>query len=79
MDLPNNVMQIFRRFGPEQTKDGIITVGQRMSKRIEDNWNQSTFALLPTNHAFTGYVVKSIHEEDHAGIDVTLAKIRSRF
>ncbi|XP_062600981.1 uncharacterized protein LOC134262620 [Saccostrea cucullata] len=79
MDLPNNVMQRFRRLGPERTKDGIITVGQRMSKWFEDTWNQSTFALLPTNHVFTEYVVKAIHDEDHAGIDVTLAKIRSRF
>ncbi|XP_062618012.1 uncharacterized protein LOC134279607 [Saccostrea cucullata] len=56
MDLPNNVMQRFRRLGPERTKDGIITVGQRMSKWIEETWNQSTFALLPTNHEFTEYV-----------------------
>ena len=78
-DLPDDALYRFRRLGPFRTSDGIITVGQRMNKWIENNWNPTSFALIPARHPLAEFIVKAVHDRDHAGIDVTLAKIRSQF
>lgn len=72
-------MYRFRRLGPILTSDGIDTVGQRMNKWIENSWNKTSFALVPTSHPFAEFIVKEIYDRDHAGVDVTLAKLRSRY
>ncbi|XP_061184389.1 uncharacterized protein LOC133192393 [Saccostrea echinata] len=76
-DLPDDVMYRFKRLRPHLTPDGIIRVGQRMNKWTEDNWNMTAFALIPSSHPFAEFIVKAFYERDHAGLDVTLAKIRS--
>jgi hypothetical protein len=50
-----------------------------MNKWIEDNWNMTAFALILSSHPFAEFIVKTAHERDHAGVDVKVAKIRSRF
>ena len=71
-DLPKDVMYRFRRLGPQLTSDGIITVGQRMNKWIENSWNKTSFALVPSSHPFAEFIVKEIHDRDHAEVDVTI-------
>ena len=78
-DLPDNAMHRFRRLGPQVSPEGIVMVGHRMNSWLENSWNQTSYSLLPANHDFTEFVVRAVHEEDHAGVDVTLAKLRSRF
>ena len=43
----------FRRLGPNINSDGVIVVGQRITKWLKDNWNQDAFILLPAGHRFT--------------------------
>ncbi|KAK4304812.1 hypothetical protein Pmani_023247 [Petrolisthes manimaculis] len=59
--------------------DGMIAVGQRMSKWLKDNWNREYFILLSANHPFTKLYVLHVHNLDHAGVESTMAKIQSKF
>lgn len=65
-DLPKDVMYRIRRLGPQLTSDGIIIVGQRMKKWIENSWNRTSFALVLSSHPFAEFIVKEIHGKDHA-------------
>lgn len=69
----------YQRLGPEMNENGVILVGQRIANWLKDNWKQDRFVLLPTNHKFTKLYIQHIHNMDHAGIEVTLAKLQSKF
>ena len=69
----------FRRLGPSINSNGLIVVGQRMSKWLKDNWNQDSFVLLPADHKFTRLYIEHVHALDHAGLEVTLAKVQRKF
>ena len=69
----------YERLGAVMNEKGLICVGQRISEWLKDNWNMSVFILLPRGHSFTRLYVKHIHEIDHAGVEVTLAKLQSKF
>jgi len=49
-----------------------------MANWLKTTWNQNEFALLPANNPFTRLHVVSVHNRDHAGTDVTIAKVRSK-
>ncbi|XP_068246483.1 uncharacterized protein [Palaemon carinicauda] len=69
----------YERLEAVMNGEGLICVGQRILVGLKDNWNRSTFVLLPVRHSFTRLYVKHIHEIDHAGVEVTLAKLQSKF
>ena len=69
----------FKRLGPTIDSNGVITVGQRISRWLKDNWNQDSFILLPPDHKFTKLYVQCVHETDHAGVEVTMAKVQRKF
>ncbi|XP_063863037.1 uncharacterized protein LOC135102172 isoform X1 [Scylla paramamosain] len=62
-----------------ESDNGVILVGQRISKWLKENWNQDHFMLIPANHPVTRLYVSSLHSRDHAGIETTLAKLQSKF
>lgn len=68
----------FKRLGPK-LNDGVITVGERISKWLKENWNQESFILLPDSHPVTKLYISCLHKRDHAGIETTLAKLQSKF
>lgn len=68
----------FQRLGPMEI-DGLITVGKRIAAWQNNNWNKNTFILVPSDHGFTKLYIKHLHDIDHAGIEVTLAKIQTKF
>ena len=43
------------------------------------NWNQDAFILLPAGHRFTKLFIQHVHGCDHAGVEVTLAKVQRKF
>ncbi|XP_068224543.1 uncharacterized protein [Palaemon carinicauda] len=77
--LPENWKKCFQRLGPFQAEDGTIMVGQRMERWLKHNWNQDSFILLPGKHPFTVLYISYLHRLDHAGVDVTLCKLQSKF
>jgi hypothetical protein len=50
-----------------------------MAEWINQSCNQREFFLLRRKGRFTELIVRSVHGKDHAGLEVTLAKIRSRY
>ena len=79
-DLENNWKERYKRLGPILNNKDIIVVGcNKLAKWLKDNWNQSEFILLIPNHPFTKLYIQSLHEQDHAGIESTLAKLQSKF
>ena len=54
-------------------------VGQRIENWLKQNWNQDSFILLPGKHPFTALYINYLHSIDHAGVDVTLCKLQSKF
>jgi hypothetical protein len=78
-ELPEDYIKKFQRLGPFINQDGIVCVGQRIAEWIKQSWNQRKFFLLPRKGRFTELIVCSVHGEGHAGLEVTLAKIRSRY
>ncbi|XP_068233584.1 uncharacterized protein [Palaemon carinicauda] len=77
--LPENWKKCFQRLGPFQAEDGTIMVGERMERWLKHNWNQDSFILLPGKHPFTVLYISYLHRLDHAGVDVTLCKLQSKF
>lgn len=69
----------FKRLGPSIDEGDVIVVGERISNWLKDNWNQSKFILLSKTHPFTRLYIKHLHNIDHGGVDLTLAKLQSRF
>ena len=78
-DLPKDWKKQFQRLGPEINDDQVIVVGSRMSLWLKQSWNPITFVLLPRKAQFSELYLRSIHNEDHAGVEVTLAKSRLKF
>ncbi|XP_068245361.1 uncharacterized protein [Palaemon carinicauda] len=77
--LPENWKKCIQRLGPFQAEDGTIMVGERMERWLKHNWNQDSFILLPGKHPFTVLYISYLHRLDHAGVDVTLCKLQSKF
>lgn len=71
--------QRFRRLGPSKDEDGIIVVGERISNWLKDNWNQNQFILLSHHHPFTRLYITHLHNIDHGGVELTLAKLQSKY
>lgn len=69
----------FKRLGPSINENGIITVGERISKWLKDDWNQNKFILLSRSHPFTRLFIQHLHNNDHGGVDLTLAKLQRKF
>ena len=69
----------YKRLGPKCNEEGIIVVGDRLKNWLKDNWNQSEFILLTPHHPFTKLYIQFLHDEDHAGIETTRAKLQSKF
>ncbi|XP_063591692.1 uncharacterized protein LOC134768817 [Penaeus indicus] len=74
-----NWKQKYQRLGPYKTENGIIMVGQRLEYWLKQNWNQDNFILLPRKHLFTILYISHLHNIDHAGVDVTLSKLQTKF
>ena len=68
----------FKRLDPT-LENGIIVVGQRVSKWLKENWNQENYMLIPANHPVTRLYVSCLHSVDHAGVETTLAKLQRKF
>lgn len=68
----------FKRLGPK-LNDGVIVVGERISKWLKENWNQENFILIPSSHPVTKLYIRGLHNRDHAGIETTLAKLQRKF
>ena len=77
--LPENWERCFQRLGPFKAEDDTIMVGQRIENWLKQNWNQDSFILLPGKHPFTALYINYLHSIDHAGVDVTLCKLQSKF
>ncbi|KAK3896107.1 hypothetical protein Pcinc_000205 [Petrolisthes cinctipes] len=69
----------FKRSGPCVNENGIITVGERISKWLKDDWNQDKFILLSRSNPFTILYIQHLHNNDHGGVDLTLAKLQRKF
>lgn len=76
-DMPDWEVR-FKRLGPK-LNDGVIVVGERISKWLKENWNQESFVLIPSSHPVTKLYISSLHKRDHAGIETTLAKLQRKF
>ena len=46
---------------------------------MKDNWSQDSFILLPADHKFTKLYIEHVHRIDHAGVEVTLAKMQTKY
>ena len=60
-------------------EEGIITVGNRVSKWMETNWNRNEYILLPPKHPFTKLLILHFHNHDHSGVESTLVKLQGKF
>jgi hypothetical protein len=60
-------------------EQGIIVVGKRLTEWMKNTWNRTEIVLLPNKGRFVWLYIQSVHEHDHAGIDVSLAKGRRTF
>ncbi|XP_043218664.1 uncharacterized protein LOC122379997 [Amphibalanus amphitrite] len=69
----------FRRLGPSIDSEGILVVGNRISKWLRDNWNRHSFILLPVKHPLTDLIVQKLHNRDHGGVESTLARLQTKF
>lgn len=69
----------FAKLGPSKDGNGIIIVGERISKWLKDTWNQNQFILLSRKHPFTRIYIQHLHNIDHGGIEMTLAKLQAKF
>ena len=60
-------------------EQGIIVVGNRLTEWIKNTWNRTDILLLPNKVRFVWLYIQSVHEHYHAGIDLTLGKVRRKF
>ena len=77
--LKSNWQARFCRLGPMINEDGVIMVGQRMSKWLKFHYDKEGFILLPISHEFTKLLVISFHNENHAGVETVLAQVQSKY
>ncbi|XP_033730738.1 uncharacterized protein LOC117320185 [Pecten maximus] len=78
-DMRPDWKMAYQRLGVIRNPDGFIVVGSRLSEWMKASWNQTEFILLPPKAKFTELVMKSCHNEDHTGVEATLAKLRSKY
>lgn len=78
-DIPPDWNTRYQRLGPSINDEGIIVVGERISKWLKDNWNCNSFTLLICKHPFSKLYIRHLHNIDHAGTDVTLAKLQDKY
>ena len=69
----------YQRLRVELSHEGLIVVGSRMAEWLKATWNRTDFILLPAESGFSELYMRSIHDANHAGIELTLAKIRSQY
>ncbi len=55
----------FKKLG-SKLNDGVITVGERISKWLNENSNQKSFVLIPSCHPVTKLYISGLHKRDHA-------------
>ena len=77
--LPPDWEKRYKRLGPKMREDGIITVGSRMAKWLKDDWNCSQFILLPPKDPFSELYLSHIHNEDHCGVESSLARVQVKY
>ena len=65
----------FKRLGPS-LRHGIITVGNRISNLLKENWDKDYLIILPAKSQFSKLIVCSIHSQNHDGVDTTAARVR---
>ncbi|KAK3105008.1 hypothetical protein FSP39_015108 [Pinctada imbricata] len=78
-DLGTEWRKSFKNLGVDINKDGAIVVGSRMAEWLKETWNRTEFILLPSKSSFTQICLTTLHNNDHGGIDSTLAKLRSKY
>ncbi|CAC5404639.1 unnamed protein product [Mytilus coruscus] len=78
-DISDDWTKTFRRLSPEKNEAGIVVVGKRLADWLKATWNRTDLMLLPNKGHYVWLYLKSVHDQDHAGVDVTLAKVRSKF
>ena len=77
--IKSNWQARFCRLGPMINEDGVIMVGQRMSKWLKFHYDKEGFILLPISHEFTQLLVSSFHNDNHAGVETVLAQVQSKY
>lgn len=50
-----------------------------MRSWLRKNWNNDTYMILSPRHRFTHLYISHLHQIDHAGVDITIAKIQRKF
>ncbi|CAC5404393.1 unnamed protein product [Mytilus coruscus] len=78
-DISDDWTKTFRRLSPEKNEAGIVVVGKRLADWLKATWNKTDLMLLPNKGHYVWLYLNSVHDQDHAGVDVTLAKVRSKF
>ncbi|CAC5386337.1 unnamed protein product [Mytilus coruscus] len=78
-DISDDWTKTFRRLSPEKNEAGIVVVGKRLADWLKVTWNRTDLMLLPNKGHYVWLYLKSVHDQDHAEVDVTLAKVRSKF
>ena len=68
----------YRKLGPS-FKDGILLVGDRIANWLKENWNRYKFILMPYESRLMRLYIKNLHDNDHGGIESTLAKLQCKF
>ncbi|XP_071954191.1 uncharacterized protein [Antedon mediterranea] len=69
----------YARLGPKIREDGVIVVGERISRNVHFSYNKQEVPLLPYDNAFTKLYAKEIHSKGHLGVQSIVAKIRSKY
>ena len=64
-----------KSLGPELNDDGIIVVGSRLSDAAK-HWGRSLPAYLPRESKYGRLFCLTKHNEHHAGVDDTTARVR---
>ena len=74
-DIYKDWQACYQRLGPKMNKEGIITVGNKVSKLLKTNWNRDYYVHLPPNNPFTKLFILLVHNHDHSGVESTLVKL----
>lgn len=69
----------YQRLGPVMNEEGIILVGERISRWLKENWNQDCFVLMPPDSYLMRLYIQDLHNIDHGGVECTLAKLQGSF
>ena len=78
-EFKSNWRNRFKRLGPNLRDDGVIIVGNRITRWIKEIWGKDTLILLPSKSYFSRLVVLEVHNSNHDGVDTTVAKVRNDY